>query len=81
MFPGVKIADFVKEEFQKQGILWRNCLSLGAGNANVMSSHTRGVWGQLKGDQPELNFAGCVCHLMHIAAEKGGSELEIELAF
>ena len=39
----------------------------------------RGCLGPTEGGS--TGFAGCVCHLIHIAAEKGGSELEIQLAF
>lgn len=66
-------------EIDKRHVPWTNCLALGSDNANVMSGKQKGVFGLLLKKHPSLYFAGCPCHLIHIAAEKGASCLPFSI--
>jgi hypothetical protein len=44
-----------------------------------MSGKNKGVFGLLRKKHPDLYFAGCPCHLIHIAAEKGASCLPFSI--
>ena len=76
---GENIAQLITKEFEDGGIPWKNCLALGADNANVMTGHVKGVYGFLKKKQEDLYMAGCVCHLIHICAEKAAACLPINI--
>ena len=68
---GVKIFGLIEAEFGAHSIPWENCIALGSDNANVMVGKETGVYGCMLKKNPELYLSGCVCHLVHIAAEKG----------
>ena len=42
-----------------------------------MSGQKKGLFGYAKRQQPNMYFAGCPCHLMHIAAKNGAKELPL----
>lgn len=71
VIPGVKIFSLIKNEMQAHNIPWDNCLALGCDNANVMVGKDTGLYGCMLKEHPKLYLSGCVCHLIHIAAEKG----------
>lgn len=71
LFSGVKIFGLIESEFNAHDIPWENCIAFGSDNANVMVGKDAGVYGCMLKKHPELYLAGCVCHLIHIAAEKG----------
>ena len=61
----------VESELTAHGIPWSNCLALGCDNANVMVGKESGLYGRMLKEHPQLYLSGCVCHLIHIAAEHG----------
>lgn len=70
--PGEAIFNLIDKELKAHQIPWSNCLALGSDNANVMVGRDKGVFGFMVKAQPNLFLSGCVCHLIHIAAQKGG---------
>ena len=76
---GRNIYNTLNSELEKHGLAWRNCLALGADNAPVMSGNNTGLFGCIKEEQPNLYFAGCPCHLMHLGAKKGAAALGLKL--
>ena len=86
-FPGENIFGLVKKELAVPTddgdggplVPWFNCLAIGCDNAAVMTGHTKGVYGRMKEVQPNLHLAGCPCHLIHRAAQKGASELPFSI--
>ena len=76
---GENIVQLLDAEFSVHKIPWTNCISLGADNAPVMSGKDKGVYGLLLKKNPKLFMSGCVCHLIHKAAEKGASCLPISV--
>ena len=75
---GRNIFRLIEDEFRKRNIPWENCLSLGCDNANVMTGGKEGLFGYMKREQPSLHLSGCVCHLIHIGAEKGAACLPLK---
>ncbi|KAK7504777.1 hypothetical protein BaRGS_00003805 [Batillaria attramentaria] len=76
---GVNIFNLIKREFEVHEIPFRNCLALGCDNANVMVGAEKGVYGCMAKENPNVYLSGCVCHLIHIAAEKGASCLPLDV--
>ena len=76
---GRNIYNTLNSELEKHGLAWRNCLALGADIAPVMSGNNTGLFGCIKEEQPNLYFAGCPCHLMHLGAKKGAAALGLKL--
>ena len=70
---GRNIFNLIADEFEKHKIPWDNCISLGCDNANVMTGGNEGLFGYMKRKQPNLHLSGCVCHLIHIGAQKGAA--------
>lgn len=58
---------------------YENVLSLGCDNANVMTGKNKGVYGYFLKKQPQLYYAGCPCHIIHLAAEKGAAKLNAKV--
>ena len=72
---GENIFRLLDDEFEKNGVSWLNCISLGCDNANVMTGAKKGVFAFCKAKHPNIFLAGCTLHLVHIAAEKGADSL------
>lgn len=68
---GKGIFDIINEEFEKRNIPWKNCVAFSSDNASTMTGHIKGVISFIKQVQPDINFQGCVCHLLHLAAKNG----------
>ena len=58
---------------------WSHCIAFGSDNAPVMSGQKKGVYGFLKGEESSTYFAGCPCHLIHIAAKKAAKTLPVDI--
>ena len=67
---GKNIFDLFDNELVSREILWDNCLSFSCDNASVMTGRFKGVAAFMKEKQKQLYIAGCLCHLIHLAAEK-----------
>lgn len=76
---GENIYNLLNDEFLSQGIPWSNVISFGMDNASVMSGMNKGVAGFLSRKQPSIYMSGCMCHLMHLAAQKGAGDLQKHL--
>ena len=77
---GENIFNLIDAEFKAHKIPWENCLALGADNAPVMVGKDKGVYGHMCRKNPSIFMAGCVCHLIHIAAEKGAACLPFDVS-
>ena len=73
MFLGKNIFKLVDEEFAAQRIPWKNCLSFGCDNANVMTGWKKGVISFVRQQQEHVHMSGCCLHLVHLGAKKGAS--------
>ncbi|KAK3778493.1 hypothetical protein RRG08_005777 [Elysia crispata] len=74
---GENIFKLIEAELTTHGIPWTNCLALGADNAPVMVGKDKGVFGFMSRQHPSIYMSGCVCHLIHIAAEKAAACLPL----
>ena len=77
---GENIFRLLDDEFEKNGVSWLNCISLGCDNANVMAGAKKGVFSFCKAKHPNIFLAGCTLHLVHIAAEKGADSLSVPVS-
>ena len=66
-------------DFSDNNIPWENVLSFSSDNANVMAGMNKGVAGLISRDHPQVDMAGCGCHLLHLAAQKGARALEANM--
>lgn len=73
--PGENSFNMLNAELQKHGLDWKYCVALGADNANVMSGRNKGLMGHILQQNPQVHFAGCPCHLIHISAKTAASHL------
>ena len=64
------IFNLLEAEFKAHKIAWENCLALHADNTPVIVGRDKGAYGHISRKNPSIFMAGCVCHLIHIAAEK-----------
>ena len=78
---GENIFCLVFEDLKTKGIPWSNMLSFAMDNANVMAGMKNGVAGFINRDYPHVYFVGCACHLIHLAAQKGGKKLQAHLDY
>lgn len=78
-YTAAKIFEGLDLELSKRGIIWSNCLSFGADNANVMQGTKSGLAYHLKQAHEDLFMVGCACHLMNIAAEKAAKSLPVNM--
>ncbi len=76
---GENIFNTVTEKLREHGLSWENCLALGADNANVMSGKKNGVIGHIRRVSEHTFFAGCPCHLMHLAAKYAANPLPCQI--
>ncbi|KAK7476106.1 hypothetical protein BaRGS_00032660 [Batillaria attramentaria] len=76
---GENIFQLIRRELEGAGIPWTNCIALGCDNANVMVGKDKGVYGFLKRMHPEMYLSGCVCHLIHISAQKASAQLAVKI--
>ncbi len=60
---------------KENDIPWQNVISFSADNAVVMLGAISGVSSFVKKENPSAFILGCPCHLLHLAAEKGASQL------
>ena len=67
-------------EFKAHKIPWENCLGLGADKAPVVVGKDKGMYGHMYRKKPSIFMAGCVCHLIYIAAEKGAACLPLDVS-
>lgn len=77
---GENIYLLIESELESRGIPLKNMMSFAMDNANVMSGMKKGVAGFLSRNHPNVYISGCLCHLMHLAAEKGGAKLQESMA-
>ena len=56
------------------------CLALGADNSLVVVRRNKGVYRHMSKKNPSIFMAGCVRHLIHIAAEKGATCLPLDVS-
>ena len=60
---------------KENSIPWQNTISFSADNAAIMIGKLSGVSSFVKKENPDVFILGCPCHLLHLAAEKGASQL------
>ena len=76
---GNGIFQTINNELTSRRIKWNNCIAIGSDNASVMSGAHRGFISYIQKSQPTVYFAGCPCHLIHIAAEKAAKILPVSI--
>ena len=76
---GSNIFRLLHNELLANKIPWSNCLTFGSDNCNVMVGQKLGVMGNIKDHNKQVFSSGCLCHLIHIAAEKASQELPFSL--
>jgi hypothetical protein len=76
---GENIYNLVDEELRRKEIPWKNVMSFAMDNASVMTGKNKGVAAFIDRDNPHVFIAGCSCHLIHLAASKGGAKLQEDM--
>ncbi|XP_071487576.1 uncharacterized protein [Diadema antillarum] len=72
---GQNIFQLLDDVFTKNKIPWKNVICFAADNAAVMMGSHSGVAAFVTKANPDTFIMGCPCHLLHLAAEKGASQL------
>jgi hypothetical protein len=76
---GENIFKTLDSEIKKHNLKWENCLAFGSDNAPVMSGTNKGTLGYILGENPNVYFAGCSIHLLHIAAKNANNTLPVSV--
>eukprot|EP00057_Strongylocentrotus_purpuratus_P009554 XP_011664028.1 PREDICTED: uncharacterized protein LOC105438204 isoform X2 [Strongylocentrotus purpuratus] len=76
---GENIFGILDHELKTHNISWTNCVSLSSDNASVMLGKHKGVAAYAKEQNANIFIAGCSCHLIHLAAQKGSQKLKFPL--
>lgn len=74
---GQNIFRLIDNTLSAYDIPWRNCICFGSDNASVMIGKRNGVLGNMMTKHEDIYSSGCVCHLIHLAAEWAAKELPI----
>ncbi|KAJ8037837.1 Ketimine reductase mu-crystallin [Holothuria leucospilota] len=72
---GENIFHLLDKAMEDNGVPWKNVICFSADNAAVMMGPQRGVASFVKRENENVFILGCPCHLIHLAAEKGASQL------
>lgn len=72
---GENIFRLIDNEFSAHSIPWTKCLAIGSDNAPNMVGLKSGVIAYAREKHGQIFKAGCIIHLVHIAARKGAEHL------
>ena len=72
---GKNIFQLLDQALTENKIPWKNVTCFSADNAAVMMGVHNGVAAFVREKNPEVYVNGCICHLLHLAAEKGAQQL------
>ncbi|KAJ8896153.1 hypothetical protein PR048_001496 [Dryococelus australis] len=67
---GDNLLNVVNKSFEDDGISWQNCLIMSSDDAKVMVGEINYVLSRVKGQQENLWFLHCTCHVAHLHAVK-----------
>ena len=76
---GQNIGNLVIETLSSKGIDLQNCVAFSADNAPVMIGQKNGVAAILKSRNEKIIVMGCICHLIHLSAEKAAKSLPVAI--
>lgn len=76
---GQGIFSMLDEEMRKKELSWKNCVAFGCDNASTMLGHLNGVVSHIKKVNPGIYVQGCLCHLLHICAQKATKNLDCDV--
>lgn len=76
---GEGIFSMLNQEIDDKDLNWKNCVAFGCDNARTMLGHLNGVVSHLKKANPNLYVQGCLCHLLHICAQKAAKRLHCDV--
>ncbi|KAJ8892817.1 hypothetical protein PR048_005398 [Dryococelus australis] len=65
---GENLFNIVNKSFEEDGISWQNCLYMSSDGAKAMVGQFNSVLSRVKGQQENLWFLHCTCHVAHLAA-------------
>lgn len=74
---GENIFKLLDNELKRHDVSWQNCIAFGCDNASVMTGKHKGVAAFIKKENSHVQIQGCPCHLLHLAAKAGNSQLSI----
>jgi hypothetical protein len=72
---GKNIFDVLDNQLKKFAIPWKNCICFESDSASVMLGAHKGVAAYIRKMADNVYIQGCVCHLVHIAAERAAQKL------
>ena len=72
---GSNIFQLLDAALKAHKIPWKNCICFSCDNASVMTGIREGVAAYVKRQNPDVFVLGCICHRLHLAAEKGAANL------
>ena len=72
---GKNIFLLLDNALKENGISWNNVLCFSADNAAVMMGVRNGTAAFIKKEIPHVFILGCLCHRLHLSAEKGAKQL------
>ena len=68
------IFDSVDEQFNKYNILWDHCIGIGLDNTNANIGEHNSIKSRARQKNKNVVVAGCPCHILHNATQKGSVE-------
>lgn len=75
------VHEAIVNQLKEDGIKIENMIGIGVDGANVMSGKHNSVTAIFKKELPDLIVVKCVCHSLHLCAEKAAESLPRQLEF
>lgn len=63
----------------KNAIPLSNCVALGVDNTNSNIGQHNSLKTRITRENPSIHVAGCICHILHNSAKKGGEVLTVSI--
>ncbi|XP_063540742.1 protein FAM200B-like [Cydia strobilella] len=77
----ISVYNAIKTQLEEDGLNYQNMVGIGADGASVMVGKHNSVTALFKRDLGDLIVVKCVCHSLHLCAEKAAEELPRQLEF
>ena len=74
---GENIFHLLNDALTTRNIPWSNCIAFESDSASVMIGTFKGVAAFVKKEQPTVYIQGCMCHTIHIVAERAAHVLPV----
>lgn len=70
----------MKDVIEGHGISLNQCVALGVDNTNSNMGDHNSMKSRITADNPSAFVIGCICHMLHNSAKKGGKVFQVSIS-